>query len=152
MVLGIFKYRNNFVEKKDLLAQIYKDAEEIQEKYRDDFINEAKRQYSLEFDPEKKEVMNRLDKFSRISIYTGIALLVLVILLTLFVPSPTPFQIFVFRVILATAAAAFGSTIPGFLNLELPLWGTGVLRAGGALTLFVIIYMLNPPELIIAAQ
>ena len=53
-----------------------------------------------------------------------------------------------FRVVLALASAAFGATIPGFLKIQVPLWAKGLISAGGALGLFVLIYNVNPPALI----
>jgi hypothetical protein len=50
----------------------------------------------------------------------------------------------IFRVVLALAAGAFGALIPGFIEVSFRNW----LRAGGAMALFVIVYMINPPALI----
>ena len=57
---------------------------------------------------------------------------------------PTDFQFFVFRAVLALAAGTLGAIIPGFLNVQFK----GRLRAGGAVALFVLVYMINPPTLI----
>ena len=74
----------------------------------------------------------------------GVSILLLIALL---VPDPTNFQFFVFRIVLALAAAAFGCGIPGFFHLEGKV-ATWTLRAGGALSLFVLIYNVNPPMLV----
>ena len=67
--------------------------------------------------------------------------------LAIVIPNPTPFQYWVFRVILALAAAGIGGALPGFITVKLPLLVKGVLHAGGALALFAIIYLVNPPRL-----
>ena len=50
---------------------------------------------------------------------------------------------FVLRVVLSFAAATLGATIPGFLNVR---WAGSdlVVRAGGALALFVLTYVYTP--------
>ena len=54
-----------------------------------------------------------------------------------------PRLFFALRTVLSLSTAIFGATIPGFLNLS---WkGTGlVVRAGGALGLFVLTYAYTP--------
>lgn len=82
-----------------------------------------------------------------VAITTGIVFLATLIVIALSVKNPTPFQEFVFRTILAIAAAAFGSTIPGLLEVELT-FATGIaIRAAGALALFATIFLVNPPRL-----
>jgi hypothetical protein len=83
-----------------------------------------------------------------VSVASGLAFLLVLLSIAVFIPHPTSFQIFVFRVVLALAAAAFGATIPGFLRIELPLWGQGVISATGALALCVLVYLVNPPALL----
>jgi hypothetical protein len=82
-----------------------------------------------------------------VSVVSGLAFLILLLAIAVWIPNPTPFQIFIFRVVLALAAAAFGATIPGFLRIELPLWGKGLISATGALALCVLVYLINPPAL-----
>ena len=77
-----------------------------------------------------------------VSVSSGLAFLIGLVIIALFIPHPTSFQIFVFRVVLSLAASAFGATIPGFLQIKLPLWRMGLISAGGALGLFVLIYQL----------
>jgi hypothetical protein len=69
------------------------------------------------------------------------------ILIALVVPEPKPFPLFIFRVVLALGAGALGALIPGFIEVTFRNW----LRAGGAIALFVIVYLINPPELITEA-
>ena len=83
-----------------------------------------------------------------VSVGSGLIFLASLLIIAILVPHPTPSQIFVFRVALSLAAAAFGATIPGFLQVNLPLWGKGLISATGALGLFVVVYLVNPPALI----
>jgi hypothetical protein len=46
------------------------------------------------------------------------------------------------------AVAAFATTIPGTLQIDLPDW----LRGGGALAVFVIVYFYSPAELVVQAH
>lgn len=50
---------------------------------------------------------------------------------------------FILRVVMSLSAATLGSTIPGFLNVG---WSVGglVIRAGGALALFVLTFIYTP--------
>jgi len=83
-----------------------------------------------------------------VSVSSGLVFLVVMLVIAVFIPQPTTFQFFIFRVVLALAAAAFGATIPGFLKIQVSLWAKGLISAGGALGLFVLIYNVNPPALI----
>ena len=74
----------------------------------------------------------------------GAAFLPILLFMALFVPNPTVWQLLVFRVILALAAGGIGALIPGFIEIKYRNW----LRAGGATALFVIVYLVNPPDLI----
>jgi hypothetical protein len=58
-------------------------------------------------------------------------------------PIVQPQLFFALRVVLSLAAAILGATIPGFLKLE---WKGGglIVRAGGALALFVLTFMYTP--------
>ena len=71
-----------------------------------------------------------------------IFLVTLLVLVTLF-PNPTPSQFFVFRVVLALSAAGIGAIIPGFLVAE-GKQNEIMFRAGGAILLFLIVYLVNP--------
>ena len=80
----------------------------------------------------------------KLAITFGIAFLLALGVLALFVPHPTPFQYLVFRVVLALAAAGVAAMLPGFLEVNIPNW----LRAGGALAVFVVVYFYNPAALV----
>jgi hypothetical protein len=58
--------------------------------------------------------------------------------------SPTPLGIFIFRVVLALAAAGVGAVIPGLVSVEIDPF----VRAGGAIALFVIVYWFKPADLV----
>lgn len=61
-------------------------------------------------------------------------------------PAPIPAQaMFIFRVILALAAAGFAAVLPGFLEIQGTLLSFSV-RAAGSLAVFLLIYRVNPPE------
>jgi hypothetical protein len=82
------------------------------------------------------------------AISAGLVFLVALLAIAAFVPNPTPFQEFVFRVVLAIAAAAFGSTIPGLLEVDIGAGGKFAIRAAGALALFVTVFLVNPTRLL----
>ena len=63
------------------------------------------------------------------------------------IPQPTATQWFVFRVVLALAAAGIGAVIPGLIVVNV----SKTVRAGGAIALFVLVYTLNPPQLVAPA-
>jgi type II secretory pathway component PulM len=81
----------------------------------------------------------------------GAVIIAVLLVIAFLVPEPTKFQVFVFRIVLALGASAFGCVIPGFLNIE-SRSKLLLLRAGGALALFVLIYLWNPPELATASK
>lgn len=74
----------------------------------------------------------------------GVAFTAIMLVIAIYVPKPTEFQIFVFRVVLAMAAAGVGGVVPGFIVLNVSPY----IRAGGAIALFVIIYAFNPPAVV----
>lgn len=77
----------------------------------------------------------------------GLAFVVTLLILTIKVPRPTSFQYAIFRSVFALAGAGVAGTIPGFVNVDLSA-GTGLLvRAGGALAVFVILFFFNPARL-----
>jgi hypothetical protein len=64
------------------------------------------------------------------------------------IPQPTVFQFWVFRVLLSLGAANLGSIIPGFIDIK---WEIGelLIRAGGAIALFLVVYLINPPTKVV---
>ncbi|MFZ4476983.1 MAG: hypothetical protein ACOYPR_17440 [Saprospiraceae bacterium] len=79
----------------------------------------------------------------KMSVWIGVVSLAAILAAVLFVPCPSSAQFFVFRLILAVGAAGIGSILPGFLNIE-----SGAAKAGGALGLFALVYLLNPAEVV----
>jgi tetratricopeptide (TPR) repeat protein len=73
----------------------------------------------------------------------GLIFVSVLLLIAYVTPSPTDFQIFVYRTIMALAAAGIGAIIPGFLFVQI----SNYVRAGGAIACFVIVYLINPPSL-----
>src|SRR3954469_11825995 len=58
-------------------------------------------------------------------------------------PNPTPFQEWVYRVVMALAAGGVGAMIPGLIEATIPGW----VRAGAALACFVVVFWASPPSL-----
>ena len=79
-----------------------------------------------------------------LSFIFGVVFVSVMLTVAVFIPNPTPFQQWLFRVVLALAAAGVGAVVPGMINVE---WKDPKIRAAGAFALFVIVYLLNPPEL-----
>lgn len=77
------------------------------------------------------------------SVWIGLASLAAILSAVIFVPCPSSAQFFVFRLILALGAAGIGSILPGFFSVE-----SGVAKAGGALGVFALVYLLNPATLV----
>ena len=73
----------------------------------------------------------------------GLILLTVSLVLAFAVPSPTRFQEMIFRGLFGLAAASIASEIPGILDIN-----SKVVSASGALAVFVLIYLFNPPKLI----
>lgn len=57
---------------------------------------------------------------------------------------PTNFQMFIFRFVASMVAGCAGVILTGFVEVRFGKW----LRAGGAFALFVIVYFLNPAQLV----
>jgi hypothetical protein len=74
----------------------------------------------------------------------GVVFVATLLVLAIKVPNPTEPQFFVFRIVLALAAAGVAAIIPGFLNIESKTV-LYVIRAGGALGVFLLVYLVNPP-------
>jgi hypothetical protein len=86
-----------------------------------------------------------IQSFDRIAVTVAALVIVglAVFLLVRNQPIADPKLFFVFRVVLSLSAATLGASIPGFLNLRLS--GGGLLvRAGGALALFVLTFVYTP--------
>ncbi len=76
----------------------------------------------------------------------GLGLIVLILVIAVLIPYPTSFQYLVFRTTLALAAACVASALPGFFEFKRELPQAGI-AAGGALAVFVLVYMWNPGKI-----
>lgn len=77
----------------------------------------------------------------------GVLFALIILLSTIFIPSPTATQFFVFRGVFAVSLAAIAAIIPGLLNVESRFQRFSI-RATGATAVFVIVWLLNPPALV----
>lgn len=82
----------------------------------------------------------------------GVSFIIVMLYIAISFPNPTDFQIFIFRVVLALSASGIGAVIPGFINLEMTKEKLMLVRAGGAIALFLLIYLINPPALVSIPQ
>jgi hypothetical protein len=78
------------------------------------------------------------------SLVLGAVFVVVLLFIAFLVPDPTTTQWFVFRVVLALAAAGIGAIIPGLIVVNV----SKIIRAGGAIAVFVVVYSVNPPKLV----
>ncbi|WP_119270305.1 hypothetical protein [Taklimakanibacter deserti] len=74
----------------------------------------------------------------------GVIFVAVLLAVNILIPNPTPTQYETFRIILALAAGGVGAMIPGILNLKMSTGSNFLLRAGGALAVFVIVYFFQP--------
>ena len=74
----------------------------------------------------------------------GVIFIAFLLIAVIFIPNPTPAQETIFRIVMALAAAGVGAMIPGVLDLKMTFWTQLVIRAGGALAIFVIVFFYNP--------
>lgn len=77
----------------------------------------------------------------------GLVFVIALIALAVKFPHPTPFQYNVFRSVFALAGAGVAAMIPGFIDLDLSGKSGLLLRAGGALAVFVVLFFFNPARL-----
>jgi len=74
------------------------------------------------------------------SLWLGIGLTVAILLLVIFIPCPSTSQYFVFRIIIALAAAGLASVVPGIFKINF----TNGITAGGAIAIFAVVYFFDP--------
>jgi hypothetical protein len=77
---------------------------------------------------------------SKTSLWVGIGLIAAILLLVIFIPCPSASQYFIFRIIIAIAAAGLTAVIPGTFNINL---ANGI-KGGGALAIFAVVYFFDP--------
>ncbi|MGA8220088.1 MAG: hypothetical protein WB780_00430 [Candidatus Acidiferrales bacterium] len=74
----------------------------------------------------------------------GVSFVIILVIVAKIDRHPSPIGILIYRVVLALAAAGIGAVIPGMINVDI----NPVIRAGGAIALFVIIYWFKPANLV----
>ncbi len=77
----------------------------------------------------------------------GTIFAIVILILAVLIPSPTPSQMFIFRGVFAIALAAIAAIIPGLLDVQ-SRFNKFSIRATGAIAVFVIVWFMNPPALI----
>lgn len=92
-----------------------------------------------------------LQKTSKWQLITGLIIGVILLLglfvLAVMIPNPTSWQVFIFRGGFAISLAAISAIIPGLLSVDSRFQKMSI-RATGAIAVFVIIWLVNPPALI----
>ncbi|EXS34147.1 hypothetical protein [Acinetobacter sp. 826659] len=92
--------------------------------------------------------LNETPKWQLVTgLVVGVLFALIILLSAIFIPSPTPTQFFVFRGVFAVSLAAIAAIIPGLLNVESRFHKFSI-RATGAIAVFVIVWLLNPPALV----
>lgn len=81
-----------------------------------------------------------------VGIVISVLFMLIIMLFAYHEPHPSNFQILIYRGIFALAAALLAGIIPGFLSIE-SRWKSLKMRATGAIAIFIIIWLLNPPSL-----
>lgn len=79
-----------------------------------------------------------------VPLWIGGFLLAIPIIALFFIPEPSSYQFFAFRVCFGLGGAGVASHIPGWLNVNINNW----VKAGGAIAIFVLLWFFNPPALI----
>lgn len=150
---AILKISENLDNAKQILriladqAEIAQSANDLKRR-----VEAAMRGDLQERDPFVARLMEILEKIvmfnlpnDKVAIVSGGVFIVTMLVIALFVPQPSPFQYFVFRSVLSISAAAFATAIPGILNINMGNW----LKAGGALAVLVLVYLVNPASLVV---
>lgn len=96
---------------------------------------------------DNKESKGSLTSQIIVAFIFGVFFIVAMLVLALKFPKPTLFQYNIFRVVFALAAAGVAAMIPGFINLEVKPSVGLLIRAGGALAVFIIVFFFNPAQL-----
>jgi hypothetical protein len=77
----------------------------------------------------------------------GVVFLATVLVIAVFIPEPTSFQLRVFTTVMAVAAAGAATVMTGLINTQVNLGKQIAIGATGALAVFVIVYLVNPAVL-----
>jgi hypothetical protein len=81
----------------------------------------------------------------------GVGFIIAILVLAIRYPTPTPYQYRVFRIVLSLAAGGVAAMIPGLINVEFNPIAGFLIRAGGAVAVFVIVFFFNPASLVAEA-
>lgn len=82
-----------------------------------------------------------------LAFFFGLCFVGILLILAIGFPQPSAFQYMVFRIILALAAAGIAGVIPGLIQLKMRSNAILLINAGGALAVFVLIYLFAPADL-----
>lgn len=77
----------------------------------------------------------------------GVLFLLVLFVLAVMIPNPTNWQAFIFRGGFAISLSAIAAIVPGLLTVESRIQKMSI-RATGAIAVFVIVWLVNPPALI----
>lgn len=92
--------------------------------------------------------MSDQSSWERIAAFVfGLVFVIALLVLAVAFPNPAPFQYIVFRIVLALAGAGVAAVIPGFLSVRTDALRVAI-RAGGALAVFAVVYLINPAQLV----
>ncbi|MBM0105827.1 hypothetical protein JM946_13890 [Steroidobacter sp. S1-65] len=78
----------------------------------------------------------------------GVTFVAVMLILAVVVKNPTSYQYTVFRIVLALATAGVAAMIPGFMVAKT----STIIRAGGALAVFAIVYFFSPAGIVKSQQ
>ncbi|MBA4143309.1 MAG: DUF4019 domain-containing protein [Nitrosospira sp.] len=92
-------------------------------------------------------VTGNLDINVLLSFVFGVVFVTAILIFSLWIDEPKPFQQWTFIIVLALAAGGVGAVIPGILNVDLPY-----VKAGGALALFTMVLIMKPQIIATAAK
>ncbi|MBN1813891.1 MAG: hypothetical protein JXA14_18790 [Anaerolineae bacterium] len=93
-----------------------------------------------------KRVSGKVTVEQLLSFAFGVFFVTVLLILAVVIPEISEGQELIFRIVLALAAAGVGAMIPGLLNVEMKASNHLQIRAAGALAVFVIVFLLNPPR------
>jgi hypothetical protein len=79
----------------------------------------------------------------------GTIFVIALLVIGIAIPNPTSSQEATFRIVLALAAAGVAAVMPGLLNINVATGKRFRLRAAGALAVFVLVYLVNPAQIVI---
>ena len=74
----------------------------------------------------------------------GVACLAIMLAIAFITKNPTELQVFVFRIVISVGVGGIAAVLPGGLTIKIP----PSIHACGAVGLVVLVYMVNPPNLI----